>query len=278
MNAPSPVTTSSFEPHAVAAARSVIVELWQILGAFQDAVVLVGGWVPELLLPDARPPHTGSLDVDLLLNPEPLRRARYVELLRHLEARGYERTEQPFKYRRMVTAETGQVVAVEVDFLVPRGARKGKRGGILKTFRAIAADGAMLALDGPTRVVVDGVMPDGTRNRVEVGVTSIGGFLVMKAFALHGRLKEKDAYDIWFCLRHWPGGPRAVAALLRSHLGEPEVARAVQLLGLKFRSVDDFGPQAVATFVGAPSADERAFVARDAFERVQALLGDVSLG
>lgn len=278
MNAPSPMTATSFEPHAVAAARSVIIELWQILGAFQDAVVLVGGWVPELLLPGARPPHTGSLDVDLLLNPQPLRQARYVELLRLLEERGYGKTEQPFKYRRMVTVETGQVVAVDVDFLVPRGARKGKRGAILRTFRAIDADWARLALEAPGRVVVDGVMPDGARNRVEVGVTSIAGFLVMKAFALHGRLKEKDAYDIWFCLRHWPGGPRAVAALLRPHRGESEVVRAMQLLGLKFRSVDDFGPQAVATFVGAPSADERAFVARDAFERVQALLGELQAG
>lgn len=72
--------------------------------------------------------------------------------------------------------------------------------------------------------------------------------------------------------------PHVVAALLRPHLGEPEVARAMQLLGLKFRSVDDFGPQAVATFVGAPSADERAFVARDAFERVRALLEELQVG
>ena len=56
-------------PRQVEAARRVMVEVWQILGAYRDAIVLVGGWVPALLLPGASPPHTGSIDVDLLLNP-----------------------------------------------------------------------------------------------------------------------------------------------------------------------------------------------------------------
>jgi hypothetical protein len=60
---------AGYQAREVEAARRVIVELWQILGAYRDALVLVGGWVPELLLPHAKPPHTGSIDVDLLLNP-----------------------------------------------------------------------------------------------------------------------------------------------------------------------------------------------------------------
>lgn len=271
MRLDAPVTARSFQPDAVAAARSVILELWQILGAFRDAVVLVGGWVPELLLPHARPPHTGSLDVDVLLNPGPLRQERYVELLRLLEARGYEKTEQPFKYRRKVVMGTGRSVVVDVDFLIPKRTAKGRRG-VPKSFRAIDADGVELALTDSAAVIVDGTMPGGARNRVEVTVTGVAGFLVMKAFALHGRLKEKDAYDIWFCLRHWPGGPPAIAALLQPAVARAEVSRAIELLEGRFRSVDDFGPQAVAAFIDSPNADERAFLARDAFERVQALL------
>jgi hypothetical protein len=60
---------AGYQAREVEAARRVIVELWQILGAYRDALVLVGGWVPELLLPHTKPPHTGSIDVDLLLNP-----------------------------------------------------------------------------------------------------------------------------------------------------------------------------------------------------------------
>ena len=47
----------------VEAARRVMTELWQVLGAYRDAMVLIGGWVPDLLLPTAIPPHTGSLDL-----------------------------------------------------------------------------------------------------------------------------------------------------------------------------------------------------------------------
>lgn len=35
---------------AVAAAKSVLVELVQVLGEFRDQIVVVGGWVPGLLL------------------------------------------------------------------------------------------------------------------------------------------------------------------------------------------------------------------------------------
>lgn len=47
-------------------------EIWQVLGEYRDSMVLIGGWVPDLLLPGAIPPHTGSLDVDVLLDPGPI--------------------------------------------------------------------------------------------------------------------------------------------------------------------------------------------------------------
>ena len=36
---------------AVEAARSVLIELTHILGEYRDDMVLVGGWIPELLIP-----------------------------------------------------------------------------------------------------------------------------------------------------------------------------------------------------------------------------------
>lgn len=95
---------AGYEARQVEAARRVIVELWQILGAYREAMVLVGGWVPDLLLPRATPPHTGSIDVDLLLNPEPLREGQYAELLRAIETRGYRRT-KPFRFAKDVVVD-----------------------------------------------------------------------------------------------------------------------------------------------------------------------------
>ena len=49
---------------AVAAARSVMLELVRLLGEYRDDMVIIGGWVPELLLPGAETKHVGSTDVD----------------------------------------------------------------------------------------------------------------------------------------------------------------------------------------------------------------------
>ena len=95
-----------YPPRDVEAARRVMTELWQILGEYRDAMVLIGGWVPDLLLPKAIPPHTGSLDVDVLLDPGPLRdQDRYAELVLLLKGRGYEETDKPFKLAKEVTVD-----------------------------------------------------------------------------------------------------------------------------------------------------------------------------
>lgn len=52
----------------VEAARSVMIELTRMLGEYREGIVIVGGWVPELLFGHAEHPHTGSLDVDLALD------------------------------------------------------------------------------------------------------------------------------------------------------------------------------------------------------------------
>lgn len=54
----------SFDP--TSASRAVLIEVMNILGAFRDEIVLVGGWVPDLLYPGRG--HMGSLDVDLAVS------------------------------------------------------------------------------------------------------------------------------------------------------------------------------------------------------------------
>ncbi|MBU2610712.1 MAG: hypothetical protein KJ606_07160, partial [Chloroflexi bacterium] len=59
---------TDYTAEAVEAARSVMLELTRLLGEYQEGIVIVGGWVPELLLSGAGHRHTGSLDVDLALD------------------------------------------------------------------------------------------------------------------------------------------------------------------------------------------------------------------
>jgi hypothetical protein len=268
-----PQRAVEIDPRHVEAARSVIVELFQILAAYRRGMVLIGGWVPELLFPSAKPPHTGSIDVDLLLNPQELAGEQYAGLIAQIDARGYRQTDEPFRFSKAVAVGGGDPVSVDVEFLVPKGWRRRRSGRLVPGFRAIEADGAHLAIASTATRTVAGVMPSGARNRVEVVLPSPEAFVVMKAHALGGRLKEKDAYDIVFCLQNWPGGSAAIGEALRHHHAEPEVTRALAILAEKFSSPEDLGPQSVAAFLDPADPDEREFVARDAYERVQALLG-----
>lgn len=62
------VTRRDYTAEGVEAARSVLIELIHLLGEYKDDIVLIGGWIPEVLLPHSSGPHVGSMDVDLALN------------------------------------------------------------------------------------------------------------------------------------------------------------------------------------------------------------------
>ena len=88
---------------AVRASYSVIVELASVLGQYRDHLVLVGGWVPPLLLPDATEPHMGSYDVDFVLDHEHLRADAYGRVEALLSSAGYVRKDvarRPFPFSR----------------------------------------------------------------------------------------------------------------------------------------------------------------------------------
>jgi tRNA nucleotidyltransferase/poly(A) polymerase len=72
---------AEYDSRQTEAARRVLVDVGQVPAAFQDCLVLIGGWVPDLLLPEADEPHVGSIDVDWALDAERLRQGRYAELL-----------------------------------------------------------------------------------------------------------------------------------------------------------------------------------------------------
>lgn len=100
------------------AVLSVLLEIGQVLGAFRDRFVIIGGSVPWLLLPDADPSHVGTLDIDLSLDAEALGDGDYKTLVEALEAAGYQRNKDNMKWfqlRRVVNVPDHGEVAVLVD-------------------------------------------------------------------------------------------------------------------------------------------------------------------
>ncbi len=92
---------------------------------------------------------------------------------------------------------------------------------LINDFAVQRADGADLAMRFYQLVAVAGPMPDGGTNRVEIAVCSIPALLAMKGHALAGRYKQKDAYDIYYCVRNYPGGIEVLAQECRQLLGHP---------------------------------------------------------
>jgi hypothetical protein len=272
---PEPRQQSDYTDRQVEAARRVLVDLGQVLASFSDCIVLVGGWVPDLLLPDAEEPHVGSIDVDLALDAEKLKGGRYAELLKLLlDTRRYAPGTKDFQLVSEVDLKDGgPAIQVEVDFLASQEVKLTKnRPKLLEHFRVLQADGCGAAFHAPVEMPIPGFNIQGAKNTVRLRLASLADFLIMKAHAIGGRDKPKDAYDFCYCLDHAPGGISPLAEEWKSRIGEKDVARALEILREKFQDPSFLGPQQVVDFYQSPGSEEREIQARRAFELVREFL------
>lgn len=272
------VTKRDYTAEGVEAARSVLVELVHLLGEYKDDIVLIGGWVPELSLPHQSEGHIGSMDVDLALNHQKIQDAGYKMIQDLLKSRDYEQGEQPFIFFRTVNVR-GQRIKVQVDLLAGEyeGTSKGHRHQKIQGVHARKARGCDLAFHMSKEIRVEGTLPNGAHDTVIVRVASIVPFLVMKGMAMEDRLKEKDAYDIYYTVLHYPGGIDALAEEFKPHLHHGLVKEGLQKIAGKFSSERSFGPTSVADFQEVDDPEERSLLQRDAFERLRALLQKLGL-
>jgi hypothetical protein len=119
---------------------------------------------------------------------------------------------------------------------------------------------------------IEGELLGGRKDSVVVRVASIVPFLVMKGMALADRLKEKDPWDNYYCVRYFPGGLDALAEEFRPHMRRGLVREGLDKIAAAFASVDHVGPQSAADFDEVTDPEARALLCRDAFERIDALL------
>ena len=129
-----------------------------------------------------------------------------------------------------------------------------------------------MAFESPKEIRVEGQLPGGGRDTVVVRVASIVPFLVMKGMAIADRVKEKDPWDIDYCVRNYPGGMDPLIGEFRPLLSNRLVQEGLKKIGDAFASVDQWGPVAVADFDEIADPEDRALRQRDSFERVNMLL------
>lgn len=274
-----PDTAADYHDRDARAAYSVLIELGQVLGAYRGKFVVVGGAVPWLLLREAQPPHVGTLDIDLDLDPDALGGGEYARFVETLEQAGYERGTaglKKFQLRRVVKVDEGEPIAVLVDLLMPREAQPPRnKPPLVDEFAVQKADGAAIALQCHVSVPLKGTMPDGRNNAVDLLVATIPALLVMKGYALAGRDKKKDAYDIYYSIRNFPGGPEKLAEDCKPLLDDAIARKGFERIASKFSESHAFGPQTVRDFLKEAAAlgdmtSEQ--VQEDAYRQVRALL------
>jgi hypothetical protein len=248
------------------ASRAVLIEVMNVLGAFRDEIVLVGGWVPELLYPDRG--HIGSLDVDLAVSRAAIGKDAYKTILNRLIAAGYSHHGSPAYFTK---ALAGVAEPVKVDLVGGQyeGGEKARSIQVneleLNTLR-----GLDLAFEACREMPICGIMPDGSRNTVRARIVLPEAYILIKAFALDERQKEKDAYDIHFIMRNYPPHVEALAAKVRPLLCKGLAREGYEILKEKFAALDAVGPSSAAA-VAAQNGESREQWQRSAYEYAQAL-------
>ena len=272
-----PRYSHEYSQRLVEAARRVLIDVGQVLASFRHAIVLVGGWVPELLL-DGHPPRSGSIDLDLALNAQKLSEGRYAQLLELLlNTRRYRLGDQEFQLVTEVDLQDGGApIRVDVEFLAPQPPRlRGQ--SLVENFRVLQFPECAVAFTAPEEIEIEGAMLQGGITTVRWLVVALPDFLILKAAALDRRDKPKDAYDLCYCLDHWPGGlaqaARDFQTRLDSELTRSMALQTVAILRRRFASSGHYGPAQYAEFF-APyeDPDEPAIACQRAFQLVAGLL------
>ena len=172
-----PHRASDYDDRTTSAVKSVLLEIGQVLGSYRGKFTVIGGAVPWLLLKESDMRHIGTLDVDLSLNAAALGDGEYAQLVESLLRRGYHQPEnrRRFQLVRTVPARDGGAdIDIIVDFLRPHDAMIAKNvPPLVPDFAVQPADGADLALRFHEFVPIDGDMPEGGKNRVQLPVASI---------------------------------------------------------------------------------------------------------
>lgn len=248
-----PQTALDYDDRTTIAVKTVLIEIGQILGSFQGKFAIVGGAVPRLLLANEDMPHVGTVDVDLGLDAEALGDGEYATLVDALMSCGY-RQKKELKRFQLVRAvpipDDGAPIEIVVDFLMPRDAEIVKNDPpLIDSFAVQRAHGVDLALRFYQMVALAGPMPGGGNNRVEIAVCSIPALLAMKGHAIKGRHKQKDAYDIYYCVRNYPGGIQALAEACRAVRLHAGGEAGYRFIAEKFEVWDGYGPTSVRKFV-----------------------------
>lgn len=274
-------TRSGYTEGQLRACEAVILELSRILGKYWHHIFIVGGYVPTLIANDPSDPHSGTLDVDLALNHLQIHDEAYGKIHELLIMHGYRQNTdkaKQFQYFREINLGDEPYIVV-VDLLTGQydaDSGKKRRHQRIQDTMALKARGVDLVFARYQEVVITGDLPNrGGKHSATCRAAGIVPLTVMKAIVMDDRYKNKDSYDLYYAIRHYPGGTAAVIAALKPDLNHGLVKEALKFLKKRFAAPDSSGPADIANFLEFNDEADRALVMRDAFETFKAIFDAV---
>lgn len=246
----------------VEANRILLREICALLAEHRDNAVLIGGWVPDVRFPTARPPHIGSIDVDMLMR---LRREPHNAVVALLLKNGFRQGPHRYQFFKEIKIGAARPVPARLDLLTSSQHHE-------EFFEA--SEASLQPLHGVDIAFRDNsILPVGPTGDLEIRVAGIAAFLTMKGIALHDRAspRPKDAYDIHYCLEHYRDGIPGIVAEFERFRNDELVREALGNIANKFRDDEDEGPRMVAD-VEEIIGDHRAIRKQEVYTRVNDFL------
>lgn len=276
---------SFYEPEKVKISKSVLLEIFSLLGGYRDYICLVGGWAPYFLLEAHKPKgldftHIGSMDIDIAVDFKKIPGAEevYKSIRKIIENNGYiERRDKtgrviPHSFEREIRGNT-----IIIDFLSQwyGGREASHRHQIIQNdLRARKAKGVGVAFEDNDILTLSGVLPNGAKHSGEIRVAEVAGVLTMKGYAFGENISRiKDGYDIYSLVKFYKNGPSDVGRYIKRFKKNKMVIQGINNIHRLFETVESVGPIGVADFIMPErSSDDWKFYQRDAFEIVRKLL------
>jgi len=270
------------------ASKSVLLEVMTVLRSYRESIVLIGGWVPYFLLQEHQREgvnftHVGSIDIDLVIDPDIINEARYETIVRTLLNRGYKPSEKIlYQFERTVISDIdNRKYTVGIDFLAPqppkgRG-RIHRHRQIQPDLRARNLKGAEIALELNQKVSLVGILPEDGETKLDFKMASLASFLALKGFAFGERYREKDAYDIYALCDYYEDGPVSVAKEVKPKKEIDIVRRGIKAIRDRFRSSEAEGPSWVVNFMAIRNEKEKEVVKQRSFMVVNEMLKNIEI-
>ncbi len=276
--------TSAFEDQLIVASKSALVELMRILRPYNEAIVLVGGWVPYLLLESHKVKgdifrHVGSIDIDLVVDPDLVNDHEYQTIVELIGETGWDQVPSKlFTFERKIMGKDAVERYITVDFLTPQQRSEGREHrhrGIQADLKARTMVGVELGLKHNYWHHMKGEMPNGAMTDVDFKMLDVVGCIGTKGIALGERYKHKDAYDIVSVLDHYGKGVKEIAYEFLPFLGESQIQESLTRLGKMFSNERSEGSLLYAEFLEPIDKEEKDIYAQRGYRLVSEFLANL---